>query len=181
MSRIGNREIQIPEGVKVEIDGQNVVIKNAKDQQSFVLPNVLSVKIDHNSLTLERDDDSKETKSLHGTYARLVSNSILGLSEGFVKNLEYKGVGFTVSVSDNKLVMRLGFSHQIEIDIPDGLEVLVQKNVISIKGTDKDQVGSFAAKVREVKKPEVYKGKGIRYQNENVKKKAGKAAQSATT
>lgn len=179
MSRIGDRKINIPDGISVTINDYDLVVKNSNEEQLLELPKELSVKIDENFLRIERKNESKQAKSLHGTFARLISNSIRGLSEGFEKKLEFKGVGFTASVTDGKLVMRLGFSHQIEIPIPKGVEVSIQKNIISVKGSDKDKVGLFAAKTREVKKPEVYKGKGIRYQDENVKKKAGKAAQAA--
>jgi len=180
MSRIGNKKIFLPQDIEVTLSDSLIKFKNSKEEKNLTLPKNLSVNLSDNLLKVSRNNESKESKSLHGTYSRLIENVIIGMNESFVKKLEYKGVGFTAAVNGEKLVTRLGFSHQIEIDIPKNLVVNVQKNVISIEGSDKEIVGLFAAKIREIKKPEVYKGKGIRYQNELVRKKAGKTAQSAT-
>jgi len=179
MSRIGNKKIMIPENIEVKIDGSSVMLKNPVAESTIKLPVNLSVNLSDNILRVTRKNELKESKSLHGTYLRLIENTIVGMTDGFAKKLEYKGVGFTVAVNGDKLAMRLGFSHPIEIEIPKDLNVSVQKNVILVEGKNKEKVGLFAAKIREIKKPEVYKGKGIRYQDEQVKKKAGKAAQSA--
>jgi len=179
MSRIGNKKIIIPENVEVKIDGSDIVIKSQNEERTIKLPVNLNADLSSNILRLTRKNELKDSKSLHGTYSKLIENTIIGMTNGFVKKLEYKGVGFTVAVNGDKLAMRLGFSHPIEIEIPIDLNVSVQKNIILIEGKDKDRVGMFAAKIREIKKPEVYKGKGIRYFDEQIKKKAGKAAQSS--
>lgn len=181
MSRIGNKKILLPENIQVSISNSAVLIKSPNGEKTIELNSGISVKIDENYIKVSRKNELKETKSLHGTYARLIENAIIGLTDGFVKKLEYKGVGYTVAVEGSKIAMRLGFSHQIELEIPENVKVSVQKNVITIEGNDKECVGFFAAKIREIKKPEVYKGKGIRYQDEYVRKKAGKSAQTTTS
>lgn len=180
MSRVGKKKIIIPEGVDVQVSGPDVEIKNQKEQISYHLPEGISAQISNNEMHIARNADTKSLRSLHGTTTRVISNKITGLSEGFKKILEYKGVGFTVVVEGSNLVMRLGFSHPVAIAIPASLTVSVVKNKIIIEGLDIESVGEFAAKVRELKKPEVYKGKGIKYLGEFIKKKAGKAAQTTT-
>lgn len=180
MSRVGRKKIIIPEGIEVQVSGCDIEIKNQKEEVKYHLPEGISAQILNNEIHIARCADTKSLRSLHGTTARVINNKVSGLSDGFKKVLEYKGVGFTAVVEGNKLVMRLGFSHQIIINIPDSLTVDVVKNTIVVEGTDKELVGEFAAKVRECKKPEVYKGKGIKYQGEFIKKKAGKAAQLTT-
>jgi large subunit ribosomal protein L6 len=181
MSRIGNKKIIIPENIEIKIIDSNVIIKDSTEESIIKIPANLNVDLTENILRVTRKNELKESKSLHGTYLRLIENTIIGMTDGFVKKLEYKGVGYTVAVNDNKLAMRLGFSHPIEVEIPKDLNVSVQKSTILIEGKDKEKVGLFAAKIREIKKPEVYKGKGIRYHDEQVKKKAGKAAQSSSS
>lgn len=178
MSRVGRKKIIVPEGVDVQISGRVVEIKNQKEIVSHQLPVGISAQIANNEMHIARDADTKNLRSLHGTTTRVIGNIIIGLSDGFKKVLEFKGVGFTVVVEGSKLQMRLGFSHPVVVEIPQGLVVSVVKNAIAIEGSSKEQVGEFAAKVRECKKPEVYKGKGIKYQGEFIKKKAGKAAQT---
>lgn len=180
MSRVGKKKIIIPEGVEVQVSGHDVEIKKADTSLKYQLPKGISVQVSDNEMHVARDADTKTLRSLHGTTTRVLSNKISGLSVGFKKVLEYKGVGFTAVIEGEKLQMRLGFSHPIVINIPQNLSVSVIKNTIVIEGRDKEEVGEFAAKVREEKKPEVYKGKGIKYQGEFIKKKAGKAAQVTT-
>ena len=178
MSRVGRKKIIIPDGVGVQISGRDVEIKSSKGSEKFLLPEGISAQISNKEIHVARSANTKILRSLHGTATRVIGNKITGLSVGFKKILEYKGVGFTAAVEGNKLLLRVGFSHQLSLDIPERLKVTVVKNTIVIEGTDCELVGEFAAKVRELKKPEVYKGKGIKYQGEFIKKKAGKAAQT---
>lgn len=181
MSRVGKKKINIPEGVNVKIADGVIIISGRKSQESFKLPKGIEAKISDNTLRISRSNETKNQKSLHGTVARVVENKILGLIEDFSKKLQFSGVGYTVNVEENKLNLRVGFSHLVSVDIPEDIEVTVKKNIITISGRDKEKVGEFAAKVREIRKPEVYKGKGIKYEDEFIKKKAGKAAQTTTT
>ena len=181
MSRVGRKKIIIPDGVDVQISGHNVEIKSQKGSAKFIMPEGISAQISNNEIHVARCADSKSLRSLHGTTTRVIGNKIIGLSTGFKKVLEYKGVGFTATVDSGKLNLRIGFSHQVTVDIPESLSVSVVKNTIVIEGTNNELVGEFAAKVRELKKPEVYKGKGIKYQGEFIKKKAGKAAQTTAS
>lgn len=179
MSRIGKKIIIIPEGISVSENDGLVLIKKGADEKSYKLSDNLSVSITNESVLIKRVDDSKISRSLHGTANRIISNLIQGIDLGFEKKLSFKGVGFTIVVSDDSLNMRLGYSHPVVIKIPNGLSIKVEKNIIKISGNDKNLVGDFAANVRDLKKPEVYKGKGIKYIDEIIRKKAGKTAQSA--
>lgn len=181
MSRVGNKKINIPETVKVEITDRMVVISGQKGQENFKLPKGIFASVTDNTLKISRSSETKSQKSLHGTVARVVENKISGFDNNFTKKLQFSGVGYTAVVAEGKLNLRLGFSHLISVEIPKDIEVGVTKNIIAISGIDKEKVGEFAAKVREIRKPEVYNGKGIKYQDEFIKKKAGKAAQTATT
>jgi len=181
MSRVGNKILQIPEGVSVSNADGFVVVSGSKGELKHKVADGITLTIENNQIKITRKDNSKMQRSLHGTTARVVENLIIGISAGFSRRLEFKGVGFTVSVEGNKIQMRLGFSHPVVLEIPEGLTVNVVKSSIIIEGIDKVSVGAFAAKIRETKKPEVYKGKGIRYTEEIIKKKAGKAAQSASS
>jgi len=180
MSRVGNKKINIPERVKVEISDGLITISGQKGQENFKLPSGISAHITDKTLKISRSSETKSQKSLHGTVARVVENKISGFENNFTKKLQFSGVGYTAIVAEGKLNLRLGISHLVSVEIPQDIEVGVVKNIITISGVDKEKVGEFAAKVREIRKPEVYKGKGIKYQNEFIKKKAGKAAQTAT-
>lgn len=180
MSRVGKKKISIPEGVNVITLGREIKVTGPKGEQSFTLPLGINAEVKEREIKVSRTKDSKSLRSQHGTSTRIIENMITGLSQGFRKKLEYKGVGFTVGVADGKISMRLGYSHPVIIPIPKSLNVSVVKNTIIVEGTDKNEVGAFAAQIRETRKPEVYKGKGIKYQGEFVKKKAGKAAQVTT-
>lgn len=179
MSRIGGRVINVPDGTTAVLNGSEFVVTGGKGELKHQIPAGINVKIDGNQIWVTRSADTKIMRSLHGTTARIVANLITGVSAGFERKLDYKGVGFTVAVADGKINMRLGYSHPVVLEIPEDLEVSVVKNTIIVSGIDKERVGSFAAKIRETKKPEVYKGKGIKYHEEIIKKKAGKTAQSA--
>lgn len=177
MSRVGNRPIKINQGVEISVNANHLAFKSAKGELSLDLPVDISAKISDDTILIQRANESKMTRSLHGLYARLTSNAIEGLSNGIKRNMEFKGTGYRVKAEGKKLFMNMGYSHEIVLDIPDGVEVAAGKNTITITGIDAPVVGNFAAKVREVRKPEVYKGKGIKYDHEIIKRKDGKAAQ----
>lgn len=178
MSRVGNKIIIIPEGVTVVNSGAKVTVTGPKGTSDFTLSEGITVKAENGEVKVSRRDNSKIQRSLHGTSARVIGNIITGLSTGFVRRLDFKGVGFTIVVEGNIMTMRLGYSHPVILNIPEGITVTVVKSAINIEGSSKEAVGAFAAKLRDTKKPEVYKGKGIKYHEEIIRKKAGKAAQA---
>lgn len=177
MSRVGNRPIKINEGVTAEADSGKVILKSSKGEQIINLPSSLKAKVDADNIYISRDNEQKLTKSLHGLNARLIANAIEGLSNGIKKVLEFKGTGYRARIEGQKIILGMGYSHEVPLTIPSGLEVNVVKNSITIQGADSQIVGNFAAKIREVRPPEVYKGKGIRYNYEVIKRKDGKASQ----
>jgi large subunit ribosomal protein L6 len=175
MSRIGKQNIIIPEGVTVNKDGSFVRVKGPKGELAREFKtNIVDINIDGNSITLDKKGVDTFANALWGTYASHVKNMIEGVSSGFSKKLILEGVGFKSDVSNNKLNLALGFSHPVNIDIPIGLTVTAEKNVITFTGIDKEIVGAFASKIRSMKKPEPYKGKGFRYDNEVIRRKQGK-------
>ena len=177
MSRIGNRKIVIPEGVSVEQNGSKVIVKGKKGELSLELPQVISMEINNNEITLKRANELKTTKALHGTANANLNNMIKGVTEEYKKNLEIIGVGYRFNVRGNTLVISAGYSHPVEMNIPEGIKVeLVSNTEISIAGISKELVGEYAANVRKVRAPEPYKGKGIRYKDEYVRRKEGKKA-----
>ena len=177
MSRIGNRIITIPAGVTVEYNDNVVTVKGPKGELSQKIVNGLNVKIEDGSLTVEKTEDKKELEAMFGTTNALIKNMVKGVSEGYEKGLEIIGVGYRFQVRGTTLVVSAGYSHNVELAIPSGLTVeTVSNNEITIKGISKELVGEFAAKVRKVRKPEPYKGKGIRYKDEFIRRKEGKKA-----
>ena len=177
MSRIGNRTITIPAGVTVEYNDNVVTVKGPKGELSQKIVNGLNVKIEEGSLKVKKTEDKKELEAMYGTTNALIKNMIKGVSEGYEKGLEIIGVGYRFQVRGTTLVVSSGKSHTDELAIPQGLIVeLVSNNEITIKGISKELVGEFAAKVRKVRKPEPYKGKGIRYKGEYIRRKEGKKA-----
>lgn len=178
MSRIGNKIIEIPAGVEVSISDNNTVeVKGPKGTltQTFD-PNITIEKTD-NILTVKRPNDLKKYKQLHGTTRALIQNMVVGVTDGYKINLQIIGLGYRAAIQGNKLVLNVGYSHPVDIDIVNGVKVEVEKNTnISVEGIDKQAVGEFAANIRAVRKPEPYKGKGIRYADEQVKRKEGKKA-----
>jgi len=177
MSRIGNRIITIPAGVTVEYNDNVVTVKGPKGELSQKIVNGLNVKIEDGSLTVEKTEDKKELEAMFGTTNALIKNMVKGVSEGYEKGLEIIGVGYKFQVRGTTLVVSAGYSHNVELAIPSGLTVeTVSNNEITIKGISKELVGEFAAKVRKVRKPEPYKGKGIRYKDEFIRRKEGKKA-----
>ena len=176
MSRIGRQPIAIPDGVTVTRDDSAVHVKGPKGSLSERLPGAISVEIAEGQVTLTRPDDSKQNRSLHGLARALLANMVKGVSEPFSKNLEIQGVGYRAEVKGKSLVLLVGFSHPVEIAIPEGLSVSIDRNVlIKVQGISRQSVGQFAANVRSVRPPEPYKGKGIRYAGEHIRRKVGKA------
>lgn len=176
MSRIGNAPIEIPASVTVTLDGTTVTAKGPKGELTHDIHDGTTVTIEESSITVARSSDEKKVKALHGLTRSLIQNIITGVHTGFEKKLEVNGVGFKVNASGPKLTMSLGFSHPVEYTAPEGISLAVDQNVITVTGIDKQKVGQEAAKIREFKKPEPYKGKGIKYTDEYIIRKAGKAA-----
>ncbi len=178
MSRVGNAPITVPSGVDVAVEGRSVVVTGTKGTLRRELPGEITVRAVDGSLLVERPDDTAQSKSLHGLTRSLVQNMVTGVSEGFTKELRIQGVGYRVAESTNaSLELALGFSHTVKITAPEGVEFEVpQRTQILVKGIDKQLVGQVAADIRKWRPPEPYKGKGIRYVDERVKRKAGKAA-----
>lgn len=174
MSRIGKKPIIIPENTEVKRDGATIMVKGPKGELSRKFRNEVTINIDGGEITLEPANNSKFAQSLWGTYGSHIKNMIDGVNTPFEKKLIIEGVGFRAEMSGNKLVLSLGFSHKIEKDIPEGLTVTVEKNTVTVSGMDKEKVGQFAAQIRAHRKPEPYKGKGIRYENEVIRRKEGK-------
>ena len=175
MSRIGKRIISIPEGVTVTEEDNQVIVKGPKGELKQVMLKDITMKIENNEITLERKNEA--AKAMHGTMNALITNMIKGVTKGFEKGLEIIGVGYRFNVQGKKLVINAGYSHPVELSIPEGLTVEANGNTeITVKGIDKVLVGEFAANIRKVRKPEPYKGKGIRYKDEHVRRKEGKKA-----
>ncbi len=179
MSRIGKNPVPVPAEVTITIQGLEISVKGPKGElQMTVHPN-MKVTMQDNQVIVERPNNVKENKALHGLTRSLINNMVIGVTEGFEKKLEILGVGYRASINGPKLTLSLGYSHSIEFTSPNGIIIEIdknKKNLLSIKGTDKQLVGETAAKIRAFRKPEPYKGKGIRYQGEYVRIKAGKAA-----
>lgn len=178
MSKIGKRPITIKEGVNVNLENNKVIASAGEKKLELELPREIKVKIENNFVIVDRINDTKIAKSMHGLYARLIGNLITGVSEGFTKILTFTGTGYRASVQGKELVLNMGYSHEVKVAIPEELEVKVVKNSIITSGMDKAKVGQFAAIVRDVRPPEVYKGKGIKYKEEHIRRKAGKTAAS---
>lgn len=178
MSRIGNKLITVPEGVTVDVaNGNEVTVKGPKGTLTRKFSDLMGIAVDGNEVRVTRPNDEKHTKQLHGTTRALLHNMIEGVSKGFTKDLELVGIGFRSALKDNVLTLNVGYSHPVEIPVEEGLEVkVVNPTNISISGIDKQQVGQFAAEIRKVRKPEPYKGKGIRYKGEVIRRKEGKTA-----
>ena len=176
MSRIGRAPITIPAGVEIKVEDNNVVtVKGPKGTLTQQLNSNMAIAMDNGVLTVTRPNDAKENRALHGLTRTLINNMIVGVTEGFKKELDVNGVGYRVAKEGNKLVMNLGFSHQVIMEEKDGITIEVPgPNKIIISGADKQKVGQFAAEVREKRPPEPYKGKGIKYSDEVIRRKVGK-------
>ncbi len=175
MSRIGRMPIAIPAGVTVDIAENNkVTVKGPKGTLERVLPSEMEIKKEGEEILVTRPNDLKKMKSLHGLTRTLINNMVVGVTEGYTKELEVNGVGYRAAKSGNKLTLNLGYSHPVEMIDPDGLESTVDGNKIIIKGIDKEKVGQYAAEIRDKRRPEPYKGKGIKYADEVIRRKVGK-------
>lgn len=184
MSRIGKKPVAIPTGVTVtEEADKTLVVKGPKGELHFRPHKAISIQIKENDVLVTRDSDEKFEHALHGLTRTLVQNMVTGVTKGFMKTLEINGVGYRVAVQGKKLVLNLGYSHPVDYPIPEGITCKVdeeKKNILYISGIDKQLVGQVAAEIREFRKPEPYKGKGIKYIDEHIRRKAGKAAAKAT-
>lgn len=177
MSRVGNAPVSIPGGVEVNVSGKDISIKGPKGSLTYTLPERISIKVEENEIIIERKSDTKEDKSLHGLSRSLINNIVIGVSEGFEKDLELVGVGYKAKKQGNNLEINVGYSKPVNFSQVEGIEIEVPAPTkIKVKGIDKQLVGEVAAEIRSVRPPEPYKGKGIRYANEYVRRKAGKAA-----
>ena len=175
MSRIGRMPIAIPAGVTVELAENNqVTVKGPKGTLSRVLPSEMEIKVEGSEVTVTRPNDLKKMKSLHGLTRTLIHNMVVGVTDEFTKELEVNGVGYRASKAGKKLTLNLGYSHPVEMEDPEGLESTVDGNKIIIKGIDKEKVGQYAAEIRDKRRPEPYKGKGIKYADEVIRRKVGK-------
>lgn len=178
MSRIGNKVIQVPANVTVTVSPENyVVVKGPKGQLEYQYNQNLTIKLEGNEIAVTRPNDEIFSRKIHGTTRALIQNMVIGVVDGFKKQLEIRGVGYRALLQGNTVVLSMGFSHPVELEIPEGVTVTIPKNTdVIIEGVDKQAVGEFAAKIRSVRKPEPYLGKGIRYVGEYVPRKAGKTA-----
>ena len=175
MSRIGRMPIAIPAGVTVEVAENNkVTVKGPKGTLERVLPAEMDIKVEGAEIVVSRPNDLKKMKSLHGLTRTLINNMVVGVTAGYEKKLEVNGVGYRAAKSGKKLTLNLGYSHPVEMEDPEGIESVVEQNIITVKGIDKEKVGQFAAEIRDKRRPEPYKGKGIKYADETIRRKVGK-------
>jgi large subunit ribosomal protein L6 len=176
MSRIGRLPIDIPSGVDVTVDGGAVTVKGPKGELALTVASPIEVKIEDNQVLVTRPDDERESRSLHGLTRTLIANDIIGVTEGYTKGLEVVGTGYRVAAKGSSLELALGFSHPVTVEPPAGISFAVEgNNKIIVSGISKQAVGEAAANIRKIRKPEPYKGKGVRYAGEVVRRKAGKA------
>jgi len=181
MSRVGKKILQIPSGVDIKVDGSTVRVKGPKGELTLLLHPHVSVNVDGKSLTVKVQDETDfKDCALWGLFRRLIENMVTGVTKGFEKKLEINGIGFKAAVAGQVLKLEVGFSHDVDFQIPKDVKVTVEKNIITVTGTDRQRVGQVAAQIRAIKKPEPYKGKGIKYLEEVIKRKAGKAAKAGS-
>ncbi|BCX14547.1 MAG: 50S ribosomal protein L6 [Patescibacteria group bacterium] len=178
MSKIGKQPIELPEGVTVELGRKKIKVSGPKGTLEKILPDKLQVVLDDKKIIIKKVSDGEMANMLYGTFRSLIFNMVKGVVEGWNKQLELVGTGYRAEISNGKLVMNIGFSHPVEINPPEGISFKVEKNIISVEGVDKEKVGQIAAKIRAVRPPEPYKGKGIKYVDEVIRRKAGKAAKA---
>ncbi len=175
MSRIGRMPIAVPAGVTVDVAENNkVTVKGPKGTLERVLAKEMEIKVEGAEIVVSRPNDLKKMKSLHGLTRTLLNNMVVGVTSGFEKKLEVNGVGYKAAKAGKKLTLSLGYSHPVEMEDPEGIETVVEGNVITVKGIDKEKVGQFAAEIRDKRRPEPYKGKGIKYADEVIRRKVGK-------
>ena len=175
MSRIGKIPVKVPQGVKVSFQDEIITVEGPKGKLTQKYHPVISFEVKDGEISVSRGNEEKQTKAFHGLYRNLLNNMVTGVSAGFTKTLVITGVGYKADVQGKLLVMSLGFSNDIYVGIPDGINVAVDGSKLSVSGIDKQQVGEFASQVRKLRKPEPYKGKGIRYGNEHIRRKVGKS------
>ena len=180
MSRIGKKIIEIPESVTLKVNAGLVNIKGPKGDIRLVVHRDMEVKQDNGTIVIDRPSDSRSHRSLHGTTRQLIANGVQGVSEGFTKELEIRGVGYQANMQGKYLVLQLGFSHDIYFEPPEGVDIKANRTDITVFGINKQLVGEVAAKIRSFRKPEPYKGKGVRYKDEYVRSKQGKTVGGAT-
>jgi large subunit ribosomal protein L6 len=179
MSRIGNKIIEIPEGVSAKVENGIFIAAHEQNENKVEIHPLSEVKIENNTIKVSRKNETKFAKSVHGLIRSLIANALEGVKNGFSKQLEIVGVGYKAQVEGNLLKLKVGFSHEVEYVAPKGITFEVKKNIISISGIDKQLVGQVAADIRAIKKPEPYKGKGIKYVGEKIIRKVGKAVKGA--
>ncbi|WP_243062420.1 50S ribosomal protein L6 [Humibacter sp. RRB41] len=176
MSRIGRLPIDIPAGVDVKVEGQDVTVKGPKGELSLTVAQPIQVRLEEKQVLVTRPDDERTSRSLHGLTRTLINNQIIGVTQGYTKALEIVGTGYRVAQKGSSIEFALGFSHPVTVEPPSGISLTVEgNNKVTVTGIDKQAVGEAAANIRKIKKPEPYKGKGIRYAGEVVRRKAGKA------
>ncbi|SRR6056297_2187441 len=176
MSRIGKQVIRIPDGVTIDLAEGEIRVKGPKGSLSGAVPEGISARVDEGALIFERPDESKPSRARHGLARALANNMVVGVSEGFRRGLEIEGVGYRAEMKGSVLNLLLGFSHPVEMQVPDGLSVSVEGNTkVIVEGADKQTVGQFASDLRSLRPPEPYKGKGVRYEDERIRRKVGKA------
>jgi large subunit ribosomal protein L6 len=180
MSRIGKKPIIIPKEVDLKIEGQEVKVKGPKGELSLEVKPEVKLEFEDNKLTLKIEKQNEQVRAYWGLFRALINNAVLGVTNGFTKKLEIQGVGYRAKLEDDKMILELGFSHSIEFEKPENIDFIIEKNIITISGIDKQAVGQTAAEIRDLRPPEPYKGKGIRYLGEEVRKKAGKRAADAS-
>ena len=177
MSRIGNRTLNIPAGVTCSLDGNTLTVKGPKGELVKEFNKDITIEVKETEIVCKRANENKFTKSIHGTTNALISNMLKGVSEGFVKELESVGVGYRFAVAGNKVTVSAGYSHPVVVDVPAGITVESPSNTeLKISGIDNQKISEFAANIRKIRKPEPYKGKGIRYKGEHIRRKEGKKA-----
>lgn len=180
MSRVGKKPVDIPSGAEVKLEDGKVVVKGPKGTLEQDIHPLVSVKIEDDQVHVSvNDEENVKQRALWGLFVRLIGNMVTGVTEGFEKKLEVNGVGFKAAMQGNVLKLDVGFSHSVEFPAPEGVDISVEKNVVTVSGIDKQQVGEVAAQIRRVRKPEPYKGKGIKYMEEVIQRKAGKTGKAA--
>lgn len=182
MSRIGKKPISIPENVKIRMENNTVYVKGPKGELELSLPKFIKTEINENQLNVSvANPEDKKQRSCWGTFNVLISNMIQGVNQGFEKKLELVGIGYRAKTSDNKITFNIGFSHPVDFILPPGIKAIIEQNIITLQGIDKQLVGEMAARIRKLKKPEPYKGKGIKYIDEVIRRKSGKKAATGTS
>jgi len=179
MSKIGKLPVKYEATVQVNLEGSTVKVTGPKGELKFKFPPEVRVKVEPGIVVVERDSDLDRSKAMHGLTRTLIANMVAGVEKGFEKTLELSGVGFRATVAGNKLVLNIGFSHQVEVEAPEGISFKVAENKITVSGIDKALVGEVAANIRKLRPAEPYKGKGIKYEGEQIRRKAGKAGKAA--